>query len=84
MSKYEVYGNAFRRGVNDSKYIEDVESLVEPEDSEEDYAVMGYHDGFMHGIYLVNVGMRYAVSNDNYAAEIDRCLNNRNTKGRIK
>ena len=72
MDNFNVYNTGFRTGLNEARYSDNIEKIDTPEADHTNYGSMGYHDGIEYGKYLVRVGMRYHIKEENIIAVIDK------------
>ena len=68
----QEYEFNFRRGLNNSRYVDSVEEIETPDVDNTSFASIGYYDGVEYGKYLVIAGMRYDVKEENLIAVIDK------------
>ena len=66
------YETGFRKGLNEARYADNPEEVKIPEVDDNNLASIGYADGIDYGKYLVMVGMKYAIKEENLIAVIDK------------
>lgn len=66
------YTLGFRRGLEETRYEDDIENIPTPEVDESDFESIGYADGVGYAKYLVMAGMKYAIKEENLIAVIDK------------
>lgn len=71
MEEFLDYNINFRKGLNDSRYCEDVKDVpnVEPGDT---ISSRGYYDGVQYGIYLIETYQKMAINEENLIAVIHK------------
>ena len=67
--KYEL---GFRKGLQESRYADNIEDITIPEVDNSSFESIGYADGVDYGIYLIRAGMKYAIKEENLIAVIDK------------
>ena len=72
MEDFNNYNIGFRQGLNEARYADNIEKIDAPEINYTSFESIGYSDGIEYGKYLVRVGMRYHIKEENIIAVIDK------------